>query len=69
MTETLTYIIICIMIYICIYAIVERICKSKEQCAVYQAMGMYFAAMAGKEDVNYKMSDILDNLKKAGKED
>ena len=65
----LTYVIIGIMIYICIYAIVERICKCKEQCSIYQAVGIYFAATAGKDGANYGVNDILDNLKKAAKED
>lgn len=63
------YLIIGIMIYICIYAIVERICKCKEQCAIFEAAGAYFAAMASKENTECNVNDILEGLKKAAKED
>lgn len=66
MSELLTYIIIGILIYLCIFAIVERICKCKEQCEAFKAYGTYFASMGKtKDDFKTDMDAILNVLKKS----
>ena len=66
MSGLLTYVIIGFIIYVCVYAIVERICKCKEQCEAFKAYGTYFASM-GKtsEDFKVDMDAILNILKKS----
>ena len=52
-----------IAIYICVYAIVDRICRCKEQSEAFRAYGLYFTAMGNKsEGVN--LEGILKTLKK-----
>lgn len=66
MSGLLTYIIIGILIYFCIFAIVERICKCKEQCEAFKAYGTYFASMGKtKDDFKTDMDAILNVLKKS----
>lgn len=66
MSELLTYIIIGILIYLCIFAIVERICKCKEQCEAFKAYGTYFTSMGKtKDDFKTDMDAILNVLKKS----
>lgn len=69
MGVVVNYLIIGIMIYICIYAIVERICKCKEQCAIFEAAGVYFAAVVTKEGAECDLADVVAGFKKAAKED
>lgn len=66
MPGILTYVIIGILIYLCIFTIVERICKCKEQCAAFKAYGKYFAAIGKKpEDLGLDMDAITQAVKKS----
>lgn len=69
MSELLTYVIIGALIYFCIFAIVERICKCKEQCEAFKAYGIYFASMGTKpEDIGLDMDAIARALKKSAED-
>lgn len=60
MSELLTYIIIGIMIYISVFAIVERICKCCEQCALYKSYGAYLASTGEKpEEIIKRLNDAM----------
>lgn len=66
MPDLFTYVLIGIAIYICVYALLDRVCRCKEQCEAFKAYGLYFASMGKKpEDINVDMSGVMNALKKS----
>ena len=66
MSGLLTYVIIGALIYLCIFAIIERICKCKEQCEAFKAYGTYFASVGKKpEDLGLDMDAVMRAFKKS----
>lgn len=41
LSETIQLIILIVLVYLCVYNIVDRICKCKEKCAEYEAVVKY----------------------------
>lgn len=41
LSETIQLIILIVLVYLCIYNVIDRICKCKETCAEYKAFADY----------------------------
>lgn len=65
MPDLFTYVLIGIAIYICIYAIVDRICRCKEQSEAFRAYAVIFSSTSNKKpaDVASDMGEAINALK------
>lgn len=41
LSETIQFAILIVLLYLCVYSIVDRICTHKEKCAEYEAVVKY----------------------------
>lgn len=65
MPDLFTYVLIGIAIYICVYALLDRVCRCKEQCEAFKAYAVIFSSTSNKKpaDVASDMGEAINALK------